>query len=214
MELIHLKGNTYYIKSVVNIGLYKMSTNKCLLIDSGFSGKYAIELVDFLKSIKIDVIAVINTHGHRDHMGGNYLLKKEFGSLIYASKFEDTFIERPDLASMFVHPSAPFTSFKNVHIEGSKVDYIVDEHEKLTIDKIDFNIINLAGHSPNQIGVVTPDDVFFTADAYVCKSELEQMKILFSYDLTKDLECKKRMLTMKHSIYLPSHGKPTKNISV
>lgn len=213
MELLHLKGNTYYISNIVNIGLYKINETECILIDSGYGGTPAEELVAFLKSQDLFVKAIVNSHGHRDHMGGNSQIIEAYNAVVYASKFEDAFIERPDLASLFLYPSAPFKAFNNVKIEGSQVDYILPDEGQVYIDSIPFEIVNLAGHSPNQIGVVTPDDVFFTADAYVCKNELENIKILYSYDLTNDLACKDRMLSMNHALYVPTHGQPTEDLS-
>lgn len=214
MELIHLKNNTYYISGIVNIGLYKFNEYDCLLIDSGYGGKFVDELITFLKNLNLNVKSIINTHGHRDHMGGNNALVHEFNCKVFASKYEDTFIERPDLTSLFVYPSAPFKMFSNVQISGSKVDYLLPDEGIVNIGSEEFKIINLAGHSPNQIGVITPDDVFFTADSYVCKTELENIKILYSYDLTKDLECKNKLLKMKHAIYVPTHGQPTNDLKL
>jgi len=212
MELVHLKGKTYYITGVVNIGLYKFDAHNCLLIDTGYGGNQAAELIQFLKNLSFNVTHIINTHGHRDHMGGNNALVSEFKCKVFASKYEDTFIERPDFTSMFVYPSAPFKMFSNAQISGSKVDTILPDEGIVTIGFQQFEIVNLAGHSPNQIGIVTPDDVFFTADAYVCKTELENIKILYSYDLTKDLLCKQKLLKSNYSLYVPTHGKPTDDL--
>jgi len=213
MELIQLLGNTYYFNHIVNIGLYKLDESNCVLIDTGYGGTLGEELVTFLKSENLTVKAIVNTHGHRDHMGGNKAVVDAFNALIYASKFEDTFIERPDLTSLFVYPGAPFKAFANVQISGSQIDHILPDNGIVYIEGTPFTIVNLAGHSPNQIGLITPDDVFFTADAYVCKSELENIKILYSYDLTMDLACKDELLKMKHAMYLPTHGKPTTDLT-
>ena len=35
MELVHVKGNTYYIKNATNIGVYKVDENSVYLIDTG-----------------------------------------------------------------------------------------------------------------------------------------------------------------------------------
>ena len=57
-----------------------------IVIDSGRHAAHTQAIVDFARSLRKPVKAVINTHWHLDHIGGNAMLRREFpGVRIYAS---------------------------------------------------------------------------------------------------------------------------------
>lgn len=57
-----------------------------VVVDSGRHAEHTQAIVDFAKSAKKPVKAIINTHWHLDHIGGNAMLRREFpGVRVYAS---------------------------------------------------------------------------------------------------------------------------------
>ncbi len=72
--------------------------NDALLIDSGLDENLARKVVNALANEGRTVRAVVNTHAHADHCGGNHFVVKRTGARVVAPAFEHYFIERPELA--------------------------------------------------------------------------------------------------------------------
>lgn len=57
-----------------------------IVVDSGRHAAHTQEIVDFAKAAKKPVKAIVNTHWHLDHVGGNVILRREFPEArVYAS---------------------------------------------------------------------------------------------------------------------------------
>jgi glyoxylase-like metal-dependent hydrolase (beta-lactamase superfamily II) len=57
-----------------------------LVVDTGRHASHTRKIVDFAHEQKLPVTAVVNTHWHLDHIGGNALLRREYPHVrIYAS---------------------------------------------------------------------------------------------------------------------------------
>jgi glyoxylase-like metal-dependent hydrolase (beta-lactamase superfamily II) len=57
-----------------------------IVVDTGRHVEHTQAIVDFARAAKLPVRAIVNTHWHLDHIGGNALLRREFPDLhIYAS---------------------------------------------------------------------------------------------------------------------------------
>ncbi|HWS72976.1 MAG TPA: MBL fold metallo-hydrolase, partial [Thermoanaerobaculia bacterium] len=57
-----------------------------LVFDTGRHVEHTRQIVDFAKQSRLPVTAIVNSHWHLDHIGGNALLRREYpGVKIYAS---------------------------------------------------------------------------------------------------------------------------------
>ena len=57
-----------------------------IVVDTGRHADHTREIVDYAHAAKLPVAAIINTHWHLDHIGGNAMLRREFPAVrIYAS---------------------------------------------------------------------------------------------------------------------------------
>ena len=57
-----------------------------IVVDTGRHADHTQQIVDYAHAAKLPVVAIINTHWHLDHIGGNALLRREFpGVRVYAS---------------------------------------------------------------------------------------------------------------------------------
>ena len=96
----------------------------------------------------------------------------------------------------------PIKSLYNriLHAASSNCNNIAD----IEIDGI--KIIDLSGHSPGQIGILTDDNVFFVGDAYTSKEIIEKYSIQYMYDVKSVIEKLNYILSTDFKFYVPSHG--------
>ena len=92
--------------------------------------------------------------------------------------------------------------------EACSVDQIVQEG-KLEANSLQVDIINLPGHSPQQIGVLA-EKTFFCADSVFPPEVLEKHQIIFLHNVHDALESLKKLSAINCEYFLPSHGEPLK----
>ena len=81
-----VKENTWCIDTGRTLmGVYMLNDRDIVMLDSGTSyGNHETKiLMDVVDGADLNVKAIINTHGHLDHIGNNEKLIEKFGSKVY-----------------------------------------------------------------------------------------------------------------------------------
>ncbi len=74
------------------------------------------------------------------------------------------------------------------------------------------HIVALPGHYFGMVGVMTPDRVFFAADALAGAPILEKYHIFFFYDVAAELETLAMLEGIDAEWFVPSHAEPVRDI--
>ncbi len=208
-EIKHIKGNTYYYEAFTNVGIYKTSDTGALLIDSCDHKRMAKGLNKQLSEMGLSVKTIINTHCHIDHICGNNLFYQAHKCRILSTKKEQRFISYPDLEAKFYYSGIDTDKRRNPYflVESSESEIITEENTPEG-----FEIISLPGHSFEMIGVRTPDDVLFLADAVLSKATWDDYKMPFFYDVNSSIETLEKIKDMSAVCFVPSHNPPLEDV--
>lgn len=213
MQLEQLSEHVYYLASAVNCAIVKTSANKAVLIDTGQDKNYGRNIRKALDSLGLKAIAIINTHSHADHYGGNDYLLRQYDVQTYAPEFEAAIIQNPYLEPVYIFNGAkPLNELmsKWLMAKPSRVDHILTEG-KLIIDGFEFEIIDTSGHAHKHFSVLT-DSVLIAADAIFGYEVFKKYPIPFGQDIAKQIESCEKLLDYEYDVILPGHGEPAKEI--
>lgn len=201
MNLKQLGTNTYVLQTTSNVGFYIYNNNKLCLIDSGSSDDDTKEIIKIIENNNWFLTTIINTHSHADHIFGNKELQDKYHCNIYASDIEIPFINFPIMTSTSFYGSNPFSELKNPFImaKSSKATSI----NNLIIPGL--SIIDLSGHSPGLIGILTSDDVLFVGDSYTSDKNLESYSLQYVFDVEKYLKTLSFLQKQDFRYFIASH---------
>ena len=123
-------------------------TKKAIVVDPGDEVDRILEVIE---KNHLNLIAIVNTHGHFDHTGGNAELKKQTGAPIGIHE-SDAFMlpilsETADLFGLSVPNSPPADTY---FVSG----------QTLEMGNISFTVLSVPGHTPGGIALYTPGKVF------------------------------------------------------
>ncbi len=159
---------------------------KDIIIDPG------VGATSWVKENVINPIAILNTHGHFDHVWSNAELQKELGVKLYTPKDDVMLLNEsswmPDLP-----PSTP--------------DVVIEGDEELNLDGIKVKYRHFPGHTPGN-STIEIGDVMFSGD-FIFQKSIGRTDFPFSNpaDMKKSLE-KFQKLDFDKIIY-PGHGGTT-----
>ena len=207
-ELIHLKGNTYYIKCNTNCGVYKLNDkNEVLLFDCG-TDEDGPHIYKTLQDNGMKVTYLVFSHCHADHAGGWEYIYNKTHCIMIASKVERGFFRDPKLDIGFLYGGYPLDEYdgKLMHIDVNDEIYSFKEIPSC------IEWFMLPGHHFGMIGIKTPDDVYFVADTLGSIDLVERAHILLIYDVKGYLESLDFVESLDGKIVVPSHSEATTNI--
>lgn len=213
IKIIPVQGSSYYCSERLSVGVYVIN-NDVILIDSGIENDTAKGIDAALKAMnpQLTVAAIINTHSHADHCGGNQYFQKKYPALkIYSTKYERHFIEDPiNEPRCFCHGAEPLSGLRNKFLEAlpSTVTDVIAPYQDQVIDikGAKFSIMTLPGHTPGMIGVVTPDKVLYTGDAIYGVGTLNKHGVLFYTHIQDTLDSFKKLAACKAEKVVFYHG--------
>lgn len=205
MNLVKIRGNTYYIPNNTNIGVYTYKNKNCLLIDTGINNNAARKIENILLSNNLHPKYIINTHSHLDHSGGNnYFTKNYPGCITYASAKERVLLENNEL-----FPYIQYGAFATKSIARSNNPIKVDYTLKYGVEKLDdekFETIPLKGHSLEQVGIITSDNICFLGDSLFSPSILKKYSLPFLYNVEETLNTFNYIREIDADIFVISHS--------
>lgn len=197
-----------YFAGSVNVGIL-LGESGAILIDSGLDTQTAKKLKKGLDEIGQKLFAIVQTHAHADHFGGNaYLLGQFPDALVYAPELEAAIIQNPILEPVYLGMGAsPLKELKNKFLlaESSRVDHILPSSGTITIDGIEIELLSLPGHSYNQIGIAA-EGICYAADSFFGAETLKKHKLPFLVDAHETLRSLAKLQTTRYEGYLPGHG--------
>lgn len=120
------------------------TTRDALIIDPGDEGE---SLVRYLESLKINLKAILLTHGHVDHVGAVDAVRDAFSVPVYISEIDMKFIEQRKMA---------FGKMK-------RADYFLKEGDEFIFSGKKVEIIETPGHSRGSLSYYV-DGLLFSGD--------------------------------------------------
>jgi glyoxylase-like metal-dependent hydrolase (beta-lactamase superfamily II) len=171
-----------------------------LVIDPGLEPE---AVLDCLSQEGLAVAAILNTHGHADHIAGNAAVKQSFpdAPLVIGE------LDAPMLADPDLNLSAAF----GMPLDSPRADRVLRDGERITYAGIDLEVRHIPGHSPGHVVfvhhgppvVVFGGDVLFAGSIGRCDFPGGSMR-----QLVDGIRAKLFTLPAEAEVY-PGHGPET-----
>ncbi|EAH8610454.1 MBL fold metallo-hydrolase [Campylobacter jejuni] len=147
----------------------------------------------FIKKHVKNPLAILNTHGHYDHIWDNAKVKKEYNIPIYIHK-NDAFMLHDDF---------------NQGYDSSDADFLVDNEDILNICGVDFKFHFLPGHTPGCTMIeIVGKNIMFSGDFLFYRS-IGRWDFPYS-DANLMKQSLEKVMTCKEDFkLLPGHGQET-----
>ncbi len=127
-------------------------TKEALIIDPGcYDPREQQELIGFIEDNGLEVKLILNTHGHIDHVLGNYFMKNHFNVPLWIGEMDlDT------LRS--VEAYAPSYGFQNY--QAVSPDKLLKSDESINFGDSHLDILFVPGHAPGHIAFYNKSEGF------------------------------------------------------
>ena len=208
-ELIQAGSHTYYIDCPAKMGLW-VEGDSAVLIDSGSDKSAAKKALHILESQGWTLRAIVNTHSHADHIGGNHTLQQQTHCPVFTPGIEADFTRHPILEPSLWWGGYPFTELRNKFLLAQESDVAAMAEPAFPAE---LEVIPLPGHSPDMIGLRTPDNVVFLADCVASAATLEKYRVSYLYNVESYLASLAKIETLEASLFIPSHAEAAEDIT-
>jgi glyoxylase-like metal-dependent hydrolase (beta-lactamase superfamily II) len=210
MTLELVAGPAYVMPGRVNIGVV-IGDGQAALIDTGLDESGARKVLQAVERAGARVTAVLNTHAHADHCGGNAFVRKRTGAPVFAPPIEAAFVEHTEIEPFSLFGAAPFPAIdgKWFHAAPAPVDRLLEGHVQLC--GLTLEVIPVPGHSINQVAIAT-SEVAFLGDALMAPEILERYPIQYCYDVSAHRETLARLPSFRQTWFVGAHFRPTQDL--
>jgi len=130
---------------------YCEKTMQGAIIDPGGNGE---DILAILSREGIDVLYILNTHGHADHIAANDDIKKGTGAPVLIHS-ED--------ASMLTSATGNLSMYAGGQITCQEADGLLSDGQTIVVGEIEIQVIHTPGHTPGGV-CFKMGDVLFSGD--------------------------------------------------
>ena len=123
-------------------------TKKGVIIDPGGDEDTILAIV---RDEGLTIEAIVNTHGHPDHVCGNGPIKEATGADIIMHELDDDFFQKPEVVTYFSMLGLP---------ASPPVDKRVKDGDRINFGNQSLEVIHTPGHTPGGISLYSGSDLF------------------------------------------------------
>src|SRR5262245_10680340 len=180
--------------------LWHADRDDLIVVDPGFDTPAILRLIE---GTGRRVAAVLNTHGHVDHIAGNAALKQ-------AHPDASLIIGRND-AGLLSDPDANLSGPFGVPLTSPDADRLVDHGEALEVAGFPFEVREIPGHSPGSVVFVseTIDPAFVLGGDVLFAGSIGRTDLGGDYHLLMSGIVSKLLDLPDTTIVYPGHGPAT-----
>lgn len=215
MTVKELVNGIWVIEGAVNMGLVAVEGG-LVAIDTGLDKSAAKTLRKATEEIGQPLIAIVNTHAHADHYGGNADLLNRFNLTVYAPVGEAAVMRRPAFEPEYLWQGAkPLPGMDNKFLKAapSRVDVEFEPDASWQVQGTTFNAIPMFGHAHGQVAILVKD-VLFAADSYFDSAVVDKHGIPYFVDWQQTDESAARVTQVAAAWWVPGHGEATQEPDV
>lgn len=177
--------------------VYSEDTRECIVVDPGADPE---KIVQEVKSNKLKPTAIVNTHGHVDHVGANKPIKEEFDIPLYIHQHDLKLLKNILQSSFGLMIGAK---------KSPPPDVFIKEGDILELGESHLKILHTPGHSPGSIsllgdGFILSGDALFNGG--VGRTDLPGG----SWEKLQESIKEKIFILPPNTLVLPGHGPSTK----
>ncbi|MGC8611614.1 MAG: MBL fold metallo-hydrolase [Athalassotoga sp.] len=202
---IHLVDGT-------NANVYILFGDNLTVIDTGMPGQLN-KILDYVKSIgknPSDILKIVLTHCHVDHMGNAYDLKRITGAKLYVHEKDEPYVTGKE---KFPSPKGFTGAAMKMASTFMKVNYVEPDILLREGDTVDgFTVIHNPGHTPGSISLYSKErKVIFVGDElrYI-DGKLQGPPEQFTPDMVLAIKSMEKLTKIEYDIMLSGHGMPLK----
>ena len=171
-------------------------TKRAIIIDPGDEAEKILRKVN---AEELEIIYIVNTHAHIDHIGANDIIRKETGACLLIHSADAPFLKDPEMnLSIMIDKKRKFSSPTKMLEEG----------DQIRVDGISLRVLHTPGHTPGSICLHVKDKLF-TGDTLfagsVGRTDLPGGNLL---DLENSIK-EKLLVFSDEVIVYPGHGPQT-----
>ncbi|MFM2032477.1 MAG: hypothetical protein RLZZ297_1242 [Chloroflexota bacterium] len=206
--LVFLTERAAYLPGTNNMGVVVAPDKTAIAIDTGIDKEAGRTLRRACEAAGLQLAAVVSTHHHADHIGGNdYLVRNIPGLSVWAPTAEAAYIEDPLLEPIYLSlGAAPLAALKNkfVYATPAPVHHRF-EAGYIQVLGVPLEIVAIPGHSRAQVAVVV-DDVCYAADGFFGAHVLAKYGVPYAHDVAAQVASLAVLAAVPVSQWIPGHG--------
>ncbi|MCP4457471.1 MAG: MBL fold metallo-hydrolase [Cytophagales bacterium] len=184
-----------------NTSVLSDESGNAIIIDPGcYEEAEFVELFDYISSKKLKVLAIINTHGHIDHVLGNAVVKEKYMTELWVSENEkELMIAIPSYASSY-----GFADYK-----AAAVDHWFKEGP-VKFGDMDLIAIEVPGHSPGHMALYHSADKILIAGDILFRESIGRTDLPGGNHEELLRNIKEKVYTLPNDVTVyPGHGPVT-----
>ncbi len=213
-ELLSLAPGVQYLPGAVNSVVVEDGRGGALVVDTGLDESHARKLLRAMEAKGLTPGAILNTHSHADHVGGNAFLVKRFPDLkVFAPPLEDAIIRSPVLEPIYLFGARPPRALQNKFLMAAPSPARLAPEPGLTrLAGVEVELIEVAGHA-SLMFAVRVGEVLYAADALFGPAALARHPLTFCMDSALQKESAAKLAALEGvRVTLPGHGDSTDDL--
>lgn len=207
MQLTKVNGNTYYIPSSTNTGVFQFKDRYTLLVDSGGDNQQARRICDTLQENDLSAKYLLLTHSHNDHSGGHAAIRERFpGCQLAAHTDSAVYLANPPLFPQYIFGGKPPAILSRPLLFKPAMPEILANAGTIRLNDEKFTIMELPGHAPGQCGILTRDRVCFIGDSLFSREILQKYSFPFLHNIEAQFLTLDTIATIEADFFILGHG--------
>jgi hydroxyacylglutathione hydrolase len=154
MKIVKLEVGSLGVNCYI---VYCEKTLKGAVIDPGGN---ANDIISMINRENVKIAAIINTHGHADHIAANDKIKEYTGAPVFIHK---------DDANMLTSSQGNLSMYIGSNLICQAADRYLTDGEVFTVGELEIQVIHTPGHTPGGI-CLKINEVVFSGDTLFEKS--------------------------------------------